>query len=80
MVSALAGEKPVLSVPGWNPAGGARGPHGAAHSYGGDNHGRLRIFSGTAHPALAAEVAQYLGQELGGITIKKFADGERDGD
>ncbi|XP_010919860.2 ribose-phosphate pyrophosphokinase 1 isoform X2 [Elaeis guineensis] len=37
---------------------------------------RLRIFSGTANPALAQEIANYLGLELGKIKIKWFADGE----
>ncbi|XP_073014443.1 ribose-phosphate pyrophosphokinase 1 [Typha latifolia] len=37
---------------------------------------RLRIFSGTANPALAQEIASYLGLELGKIKIKRFADGE----
>ncbi|MQM03839.1 hypothetical protein Taro_036622 [Colocasia esculenta] len=37
---------------------------------------RLRIFSGTANPALAQEIACYLGLNLGKINIKRFADGE----
>ncbi|XP_038971444.1 ribose-phosphate pyrophosphokinase 1 [Phoenix dactylifera] len=37
---------------------------------------RLRIFSGTANPSLAQEIASYLGLELGKIKIKRFADGE----
>ncbi|KAJ6851531.1 putative ribose-phosphate pyrophosphokinase 1, chloroplastic [Iris pallida] len=37
---------------------------------------RLRIFSGTANPALSQEIASYLGLELGKIKIKRFADGE----
>lgn len=37
---------------------------------------RLRLFSGTANPTLAAEVAHYLGMDLGKINIKSFADGE----
>ncbi|XP_047072517.1 ribose-phosphate pyrophosphokinase 1-like [Lolium rigidum] len=37
---------------------------------------RLRIFSGTANPTLAQEIACYLGLELGKIKIKRFADGE----
>ena len=39
-------------------------------------HRRLRIFSGTSNPSLSQEVAHYLGLELGGIKIKRFADGE----
>lgn len=38
--------------------------------------GRLRIFSGSANPVLAQEIACYLGMELGQIKIKRFADGE----
>lgn len=37
---------------------------------------RLRIFSGTANPALSQEIACYMGLELGKINIKRFADGE----
>ncbi|KAJ6401603.1 RIBOSE-PHOSPHATE DIPHOSPHOKINASE FAMILY MEMBER [Salix viminalis] len=37
---------------------------------------RLRIFSGTANPALSHEIACYMGLELGKIKIKRFADGE----
>src|ERR1700722_5695790 len=35
-----------------------------------------RLFSGNAHPELAARVATYLGLELGRLTVTKFADGE----
>uniref|UniRef100_A0A453N4Q8 ribose-phosphate diphosphokinase n=1 Tax=Aegilops tauschii subsp. strangulata TaxID=200361 RepID=A0A453N4Q8_AEGTS len=37
---------------------------------------RLRIFSGTANPSLAQEIASYMGLELGKVNIKRFADGE----
>uniref|UniRef100_A0A7N0UL94 ribose-phosphate diphosphokinase n=2 Tax=Kalanchoe fedtschenkoi TaxID=63787 RepID=A0A7N0UL94_KALFE len=37
---------------------------------------RLRLFSGTANPELAQEIAWYMGLELGKINIKRFADGE----
>eukprot|EP00850_Spirogloea_muscicola_P001521 SM000005S17318 [mRNA] locus=s5:1400905:1403730:+ [translate_table: standard] len=37
---------------------------------------RLRVFSGTANPQLAQEVACYMGLELGQVKIKRFADGE----
>ncbi|CAM8882963.1 unnamed protein product [Rhodiola kirilowii] len=37
---------------------------------------RLRLFSGTANPALSQEIASYMGLELGKIKIKGFADGE----
>eukprot|EP00243_Klebsormidium_subtile_P004082 TRINITY_DN17861_c0_g1_i1.p1 TRINITY_DN17861_c0_g1~~TRINITY_DN17861_c0_g1_i1.p1 ORF type:complete len:432 (-),score=88.30 TRINITY_DN17861_c0_g1_i1:314-1609(-) len=37
---------------------------------------RLRIFSGTANPQLAQEIACYMGLDLSPIKIKKFADGE----
>lgn len=38
--------------------------------------GRLRLFSGTGNPELAAETAQYLGVPLGDMSIRRFADGE----
>ncbi|CAM8917483.1 unnamed protein product [Rhodiola kirilowii] len=37
---------------------------------------RIRIFSGTANPALSQEIACCLGLDLGKINIKRFADGE----
>ncbi|KAI5594528.1 hypothetical protein BDE02_03G078400 [Populus trichocarpa] len=40
------------------------------------NDTRLKLFSGTANPALSQEVARYMGLELGKINIKRFADGE----
>ncbi|KAF3622008.1 Ribose-phosphate pyrophosphokinase 1, chloroplastic, partial [Capsicum annuum] len=40
------------------------------------NDTRLRIFSGTANPALSQEIACNMGLELGKIMIKRFADGE----
>ena len=36
----------------------------------------LKVFSGSAHPELSTEIANYLGMDLGKLTIKKFADGE----
>jgi ribose-phosphate pyrophosphokinase len=36
----------------------------------------LRIFSGSANPALAAKIAQHLGRPLGRIHCSSFADGE----
>ncbi len=37
---------------------------------------RLRLFSGTANPALAREIAAYLGVPDGPRICKRFADGE----
>lgn len=37
---------------------------------------RLKLFSGTANPALSQEIAWYMGLDLGKINIKRFADGE----
>ncbi len=34
------------------------------------------LFSGTSHPALAKEVADYLGTQLGKVFIERFPDGE----
>ena len=37
---------------------------------------RLMLFSGSANPSLAQEVAGLLGVELGGVELSTFADGE----
>lgn len=37
---------------------------------------RMLLFSGTAHPEIAEEIAGQLGVELGKINIKQFANGE----
>src|SRR3990170_9135602 len=36
----------------------------------------LKIFSGRAHPALARDIADYLGLDLGKLDINNFPDGE----
>lgn len=41
----------------------------------GENN-RLKLFSGSANPELAREVARYLGIDLGPMVRKRFADGE----
>lgn len=63
--------KPILDAPAFNPLA-AR----AAATFPGPSTNRLRIFSGTSNPALAQEVAHYLGVDLTPIKIKRFADGE----
>jgi len=40
------------------------------------NNNKLKIFSGNAHPELAAEIAEYLGVRVGAASVKKFSDGE----
>jgi ribose-phosphate pyrophosphokinase len=40
------------------------------------NPDRIKIFTGTSNPALAAELCQCLGLELGQIKLKRFSDGE----
>ncbi|KAG9155792.1 hypothetical protein Leryth_004057 [Lithospermum erythrorhizon] len=40
------------------------------------NNTKLKIFSGSANPALSEEIAGYMGLDLGKINIKRFADGE----
>jgi len=40
------------------------------------DNSRLRLFSGSANPVLAKEVARYLGMDLGPMVRKQFADGE----
>ncbi|GBF94556.1 ribose-phosphate pyrophosphokinase [Raphidocelis subcapitata] len=66
----------VLEVPGWQDSLQARTAPATSSSALGPLPSRLRIFSGTSNTALAAEVASYLGTELGKIKIKRFADGE----
>ena len=39
-------------------------------------HDRLQLFTGNAHPALAQEICQDLGMELGRAKVKQFSDGE----
>ncbi|XP_074264708.1 ribose-phosphate pyrophosphokinase 1-like [Silene latifolia] len=41
-----------------------------------DENTKLKLFSGTANPALSKEIAYYMGLELGKVNIKRFADGE----
>lgn len=38
--------------------------------------GQLKIFSGRAHPALAKEICDYLGMEVGKLHAQNFSDGE----
>ncbi|MDI6828751.1 MAG: ribose-phosphate pyrophosphokinase [Armatimonadota bacterium] len=38
--------------------------------------GELEVFSGTAHPELALEVAMRLGRSLGRLNVSRFPDGE----
>ena len=38
--------------------------------------GELKIFSGSAHPGLTAEIAQFLGVEVGQARLKQFPDSE----
>jgi len=40
------------------------------------NNNKLKIFSGNAHPELAAEIAEYLGVHVSAASVKKFSDGE----
>jgi ribose-phosphate pyrophosphokinase len=40
------------------------------------NFDKIRIFSGSANPALAADVCDCLGCELGDISLQSFSDGE----
>ncbi|MBP2639655.1 MAG: PrsA [Firmicutes bacterium] len=41
-----------------------------------NRHALLRLFSGSANPALSEEIAKYLGISLGKAQITQFADGE----
>lgn len=40
------------------------------------NARKLKIFTGNSNPSLAAEIAEYLGVELGAANVKRFSDGE----
>ncbi len=40
------------------------------------NNHPLKIFSGSANPAIAKEIAAYLGIELSHIELGRFSDGE----
>lgn len=40
------------------------------------NFKKLKVFTGNAHPDLAAEIAEYLGVEVSAASVKKFSDGE----
>src|SRR6186713_1291382 len=39
-------------------------------------HGQLKLFTGTAHPALAKEIAEHLDLPLGGARLHRFPDSE----
>jgi len=40
------------------------------------HNGELKLFSGSAHPALAQEIADRIGGSLGRACLKRFSDGE----
>jgi ribose-phosphate pyrophosphokinase len=40
------------------------------------SHDRLKVFTGNANPALAAEICSYLGRKLGEASVRTFSDGE----
>src|ERR1700684_1860777 len=40
------------------------------------NADRIKIFTGSANPALAEEICEQLGLELGLMKLKRFSDGE----
>ena len=40
------------------------------------NNQELKVFSGSANPALAEEICKYIGIPLGKVTLKRFPDGE----
>jgi ribose-phosphate pyrophosphokinase len=42
----------------------------------GMSRGQLKVFSGSAHPALAAEIAEFLGVPLGHARLHRFPDSE----
>ncbi len=40
------------------------------------DNAQLHLFSGSSHPELANEVAEYLGIQLGKLQLERFPDGE----
>ena len=40
------------------------------------SRGQLKLFSGSAHPALASEIAEFLGVSMGHARLHRFADTE----
>lgn len=40
------------------------------------HNGDLKLFSGSAHPALASEIAKFLGVPMGRSCLRRFSDGE----
>ncbi|HEY6101909.1 MAG TPA: ribose-phosphate pyrophosphokinase-like domain-containing protein, partial [bacterium] len=40
------------------------------------NGGQLKLFSGSAHPALAQEIADFLGVSMGHARLQRFPDTE----
>src|SRR3954465_8298000 len=40
------------------------------------SHGQLKLFTGTAHPALASEIAEQLGIQIGSARLHRFPDTE----
>eukprot|EP00877_Chromochloris_zofingiensis_P011575 jgi/Chrzof1/6671/Cz19g05060.t1 len=68
--------RPVLEPPNWDQNIKQFTNVAPARSSQPNPLSRLRVFAGTANQILAAEVASYLGLELGKIKIKRFADGE----
>ena len=40
------------------------------------HNGELRLFAGSAHPALAAEIAEFINVPMGRACLKRFSDGE----
>ena len=41
-----------------------------------NNENGFKIFAGTAHPEMAQKIADYVGQPLGLLNVKRFPDGE----
>ena len=40
------------------------------------SRGQLKLFSGSAHPALTAEIAEFLGVSIGHARLQRFPDTE----
>ncbi len=69
----------LSQLPGLEPADAGRAPRAEsnpAHFIERGPQRRLMLFSGRSHPELAAKIGEKLGIELGGVTLKTFANGE----
>jgi ribose-phosphate pyrophosphokinase len=78
-MSTTSGTIELTRLPGLEPADAARQADAEldpAHFIERGPQRRLMLFSGRSHPELAAKIGENIGVELGGVTLKSFANGE----